>query len=108
MDGLYILGNILTQIAVTSCSATDEFTVYILKRNGKTVDLRLNTKACIGVAFANLVDKLVKLLQGKNILQTHQRHRVLHLFKFAKRRAANPFCRGIITGKLRIIPFQIL
>ena len=105
-DGFDVFCHIFAHVAVTTGSAADEFTVNVLQRHGKAVDLWLNRKFAIRLCNNGFRQKFRQFFRGKYILQAHQGYRMGNFFKLAQGFTAHTLGRRILTGKFRVSHFQ--
>ncbi len=84
-------GDVLALAAVAAGRAGDEFSVFIAKRHGQAVNLRLSRKCDRFVIrkpqeSADAANKIDHVLFGKRIVQREHRNSVTHLGKTRRRR----------------------
>ena len=106
-DGLEVLRHVLTDKPVAPCCAADKFTVDILQRHGKSVDLGLDTVHGFRLVFAEPFVKFPQLVERKHVLQALERHSVAHLHKLLKRLAADASGRAVGLGEFRILRLEL-
>ena len=106
--GFEILRYILADESIAPCRAADKFTVYILERHGKSVDLGLDTVHGFRLVFAEPLVKFPQLVERKHVLQALERHGMAHLHKLLERLPADTSGRAVWLGKFRILRLELL
>ena len=104
---LEVLRHVLADKPVAPCRAADKFTVYILERHGKSVDLGLDAVHGFRLVFAEAFVKFPQLVERKHVLQALERHSVAHLYKLLKRLPADTSGRAVRLGKFRILRLKL-
>ena len=107
-DGAQILRHVLPYPAVTPGGAADKDAVTVLQRHRETVHLGLYTVFRLRQCIPETVKELPHLVSVEYILQTLQRHGMLHRFKLTESRAAHALGGRIGCDLLRVLPLQIL
>ena len=108
-DGAQIFRHVLSHPAVAPGGAPDKHAVFILQRHRKAVHLGLHVVFHpIGQGLFHPLAELAQLLQGEDVLQALQRHRMLHLRKAVGHRAPHPAGGRIGGVQLRVFGLQLL
>ena len=104
---LEVFRHVFSDEPIAPCRAADKFTVYILQRHGKSVDLGLDTVHGFRLVFAEPLVKFPQLVERKHVLQALERHSVAHLHKLLKRLTADASGRAVGLGEFRILRLEL-
>ena len=107
-DGAQILRDILAGAAIAAGSALIKHAVSIFQGHGKPVDLGFHAVFGTGQSLPHPFQKLHHLAVIEGILQTLQRHIMVHLGKVAQDLAADALRGTVWRDLLRVFLFQIL
>ena len=97
-----ICRDVLTDKAIATGGTTDEYSVLVLQRHGKTVNLWLYCEF-VSPLFHYRSNERAYLLLAEYILKRTHLHDMLHLLKAAADRTSHAVCRRIRRGKLRVL-----